>query len=89
MSSDLDAPLRVAPNLVIPAAELTWRFSASGGPGGQHANTANTRVELVFDVAGSQVLNEAQRGRLRGTLGDEVRVVVSDERSQADRKSVV
>lgn len=85
--ADRDA-LRVNPALTIPADELTWRFTASGGPGGQHANTANTRVELVFDVAGSRALNEVQRARLRSKLGDEVRVVVSDERSQARNRSI-
>jgi ribosome-associated protein len=88
MGSESDAPLRVTPTLVIPAAELTWRFTASGGPGGQHANTANTRVELVFDVSGSEVLTEAQRARLRSKLGDEVRVVVSDQRSQARNRAI-
>ena len=53
---DIDSTLKVGRHLAIPPAELEWRFSASGGPGGQHANTANTRVELVFDVAGSAVL---------------------------------
>lgn len=87
MADDPDA-LRVTPSLVIPADELTWRFSASGGPGGQHANTANTRVELVFDVAGSRALNDLQRERLLATLGEEVRVVVSDERSQARNRAI-
>ncbi len=61
---DIDSALRVGRHLVIPPAELEWRFSASGGPGGQHANTANTRVELIFDVAGSAVLGPRQRARL-------------------------
>ncbi len=56
---DIESPLKVGRHLVIPAAELEWRFSASGGPGGQHANTANTRVELIFDVAGSAALAPA------------------------------
>jgi ribosome-associated protein len=88
MPSELDAPLRITPSLTVPAAELSWRFSASGGPGGQHANTANTRVELTFDVAASQVLTESQRARLTSKLGDEVRVVVSDERSQARNRAI-
>src|SRR6516165_6034985 len=45
--------LEVTPSLRIPLDELAWRFSASGGPGGQHANTSNTRVELTWDVASS------------------------------------
>ena len=63
--------------------ELEWRFSASGGPGGQHANTANTRVEVRFDVAGSPSLGPRQRARLLERLGPLVRVVASDERSQS------
>jgi ribosome-associated protein len=80
--------LRVGRHLVIPAAELEWRFSGSGGPGGQHANTANTRVELVFDVTGSSALGPRQRARLLDRLGPVVRVVVSDERSQARNRQL-
>src|SRR5207248_3455733 len=74
--------LRVTRSLSIPADELEWRFSASGGPGGQHANTANTRVEVRFDVARSPSLGPRQRARLLERLGPVVRVVASDERSQ-------
>jgi ribosome-associated protein len=74
--------------LVIPLAELEWRFSSSGGPGGQHANTANTRVELVFDVASSAALGPRQRALLRERLGPTVRVVASDERSQARNRQL-
>jgi ribosome-associated protein len=66
----------------VPLDELEWRFSASGGPGGQHANTANTRAEVRFDVAGSPSLGPRQRARLLERLGPVVRVVASDERSQ-------
>ena len=74
--------LRVTRSLSIPVDELEWRFSGSGGPGGQHANTANTRVELRFDVAASPSLGPRQRERLLGRVGPLVRVVASDERSQ-------
>src|SRR5688500_10370438 len=80
--------LRVSPTLVIPLAELTWRFSRSGGPGGQHANTADTRAEVRFDIAGSPSLGPRQRARLLERLGDEVRVVASDERSQARNREL-
>ena len=76
------AVLRVTPTCVIRMDELDWRFSASGGPGGQHVNTANTRAEVRFDVAGSPSLGPRQRARLLERLGPEVRVVASDERSQ-------
>ena len=74
--------LRVTRSCAIPLDELRWTFSSSGGPGGQHANTANTRVEVRFDVAGSPSLGPRQRDRLLARLGPVVRVVASDERSQ-------
>jgi len=74
--------------LVIPPGELEWRFSASGGPGGQHANTANTRVELIFDIARSGVLGPRQRARLLDKLGVALRIVVTDERSQARNRQL-
>ncbi|MGH9280739.1 MAG: alternative ribosome rescue aminoacyl-tRNA hydrolase ArfB [Acidimicrobiales bacterium] len=76
------ADLRVTRNCRIPLDELEWRFSASGGPGGQHANTANTRAEVRFDVAASPSLGPRQRARLLERFGPVVRVVASDERSQ-------
>ena len=76
------AELRVTRTCRIPLDELEWRFSASGGPGGQHANTANTKAEVRFDVAGSPSLGPRQRARLLERLGPVVRVVASDERSQ-------
>ena len=72
----------------IPLAELDWRFSASGGPGGQHANTANTRAEVIFDVANSPSLGPRQRARLLERLGPVVRVVADDERSQARNRQL-
>jgi ribosome-associated protein len=66
----------------IPDAELEWRFTGSGGPGGQHANTANTRVEVIFDIAASGSLDEPVRQRLLAALGPRVRVVCSTSRSQ-------
>ena len=80
--------LRVSPSCAIPLEELQWRFSASGGPGGQHANTSNTRAEVRFDVAGSPSLGPRQRARLLERLGPEVRVVASDERSQARNRQL-
>jgi ribosome-associated protein len=72
----------------IPIDELEWRFTGSGGPGGQHANTANTRVELRFDVSGSPSLGPRQRARLLDRLGPAVRVVASDERSQTRNRAL-
>jgi len=77
-----EAVLRVTPTCVIRIDELDWRFSASGGPGGQHVNTSNTRAEVRFDIAASPSLGPRQRARLLDRLGPELRVVASDERSQ-------
>jgi ribosome-associated protein len=79
--------LRVTRSLSIPLAELDWRFSAAGGPGGQHANTANTRAEVMFDVAASPSLGPRQRARLLDRLGPVVRVVASSRRSQAQNRA--
>lgn len=78
-----EGDLRVTRNLVIPARELEWRFSRSGGPGGQHVNTSDTRVELRFDIASASTLGPRQRTRLLDAFGDQIRVVASRERSQA------
>jgi ribosome-associated protein len=80
--------LRVSSTLVLPLSELSWRFSRSGGPGGQHANTSDTRAEVRFDIAGSPSLGPRQRARLQERFGDELRVVASDERSQARNREL-
>ena len=80
--------LRVTRTCAIPLSELEWKFTGSGGPGGQHANTANTRAEVRFDVANSPSLGPRQRERLLERLGPVVRVVASDERSQARNRAL-
>jgi ribosome-associated protein len=80
--------LRVTGTCAIPFDELEWRFSGSGGPGGQHANTSNTRVELRFDVARSPSLGPRERTLLLERLGPVVRVVVADTRSQARNREL-
>lgn len=80
--------LHVSRSCAIPLSELRWRFSRSGGPGGQHANTSDTRAEVIFDVAGSPSLGPRQRERLLAKLGPEVRAVASDERSQARNREL-
>lgn len=81
-------PVFVDDRLTVPDAELSWRFSPSGGPGGQHANRANTRVELVWDIAGSTQLTTSQRHRLMEKLGAMLTVIVDDERSQARNRDI-
>ncbi|HEX7522002.1 MAG TPA: alternative ribosome rescue aminoacyl-tRNA hydrolase ArfB [Acidimicrobiia bacterium] len=75
--------IRITPSCAIDAGELEWHFTGSGGPGGQHANTANTRAELRFDIAGSPSLGPRQRARLEARLGPVLRVVATDSRSQS------
>jgi ribosome-associated protein len=74
--------------VTIPAAELTWRYDTPGGPGGQHANRAATRVELSFDVAGSPSLGDTDRNRLVAALGPTVVVTAADSRSQARNREL-
>jgi ribosome-associated protein len=83
-----DSRLVVTDSVRIPRHELVTTFSASGGPGGQHANKAATRVELVFDVESSSAFSDAQRSRVLAKLGPVVRVVADDERSQLRNRSL-
>ena len=67
--------------IVIPAHAIAWRFSRGTGPGGQEVSTTDSRVELVVDLT-AVVASDAVAGRVRGTLGDSLRIVVTTERSQ-------
>jgi ribosome-associated protein len=67
--------------LVIPAGAITWRFSRGTGPGGQGVNTTDSRVELVVDLTALGTSTEVAE-RVRGTLGDSLRIVAGTERSQ-------
>lgn len=80
--------LRVNRTVAIPVSELDVRTGPSGGPGGQHANRAHTRVEVRFDVESSPSLGPRQRARVLERLGPLVRVVADDERSQARNRSL-
>jgi ribosome-associated protein len=85
--------LELTPSLVIPAAELRERFSRSSGPGGQGVNTADSRVELSFDVANSTVLPEWLRARILQRLANRLvdgvlTVAASEHRNQlANRRA--
>lgn len=79
--------VRVDTGLTIPESELSWRFSRSSGPGGQGVNTADSRVELVWDVAGSAVLSPLQREQLLEGLSGRVvdgvlTIAASEHRAQ-------
>ena len=75
--------VRVNRSLAIPLSELTFRFGPSGGPGGQHANKASTRVELRFDVEHSPSLARDSGLVSSSDSGRQVRVVADGNRSQA------
>jgi len=74
--------IRVTRSVVLPLAEIQLRTSRSSGPGGQHAQKSETRVEAVFDVEASTVLSDAQRRRVIAKAGPVLRAVAQDERSQ-------
>jgi len=74
--------IRVSPRLSLPLSEVELRTSRSSGPGGQHAQKTETRVEAVFDVEASATLSDAQKRRLIDRVGPIVRAVAQDERSQ-------
>lgn len=80
--------------VAIPLSELEFRYSTSGGPGGQHANRSATRVTLLFDVVHSPSLTEVMRARLRQTLGSRLdgagvlAIAVQDSRSQHQNRQL-
>jgi ribosome-associated protein len=80
--------IRVTRSLSIPLSEIELRVSRSGGPGGQHANKTETRVEAVFDVAASATLSERQKRRVTERAGAVVRAVARDERSQSRNREL-
>ncbi|WP_432837291.1 alternative ribosome rescue aminoacyl-tRNA hydrolase ArfB [Dactylosporangium sp. CA-092794] len=87
----MDDDLQVTDTIALPRAELMWRFSRSGGPGGQSVNTTDSRVELRFDVAATDALPEPLKNRalerLAGRLVDGVlSIVASEHRSQLQNR---
>jgi ribosome-associated protein len=84
----MDGWLRVTPSCSIDVNELEWRTSRSGGPGGQHANTSDTRVEVRLDIVASPSLGPRQRARLLERLGPVARATASDSRSQARNREL-
>jgi ribosome-associated protein len=83
-----DDLLHVHRGLDLPLAEIDWRATTSGGPGGQHANRTQSRVEVSFDVNASSSLGPRQRARLLARLGPVVRAAASDSRSQARNREL-
>jgi ribosome-associated protein len=74
--------IRVTRSVAVPVTEIELRTSRSSGPGGQHAQKSETRVEAVFDVESSSALSDAQKRRVIAKAGPVLRAVAQDERSQ-------
>ncbi|WP_417220841.1 alternative ribosome rescue aminoacyl-tRNA hydrolase ArfB [Arthrobacter sp.] len=85
--------LDISPQLRIPSSELGWRFSRSSGPGGQHANTSDSRVELIWNIADSKAVSDEQRQLLLSRLGSRLTtgilvVSASEQRSQLRNREI-
>jgi ribosome-associated protein len=78
----------VTRDVALPLSDIDVRVSRSSGPGGQHANVTASRVEAVFDVAGSDALSEAQKKRVMARYGPRVVAVAQDTRSQARNREL-
>jgi ribosome-associated protein len=74
--------IRVTRSVSIPVSEIDLRFSRSGGPGGQHAQRTESRVEALFDVEASESLSDVQKRRVVARAGPVLRAIAQDERSQ-------
>ena len=80
--------IRVTRSVSIPLSEIAFRYSRSSGPGGQHAQKTETRVEALFDVEASSALTDRQKNRVVRKAGPVLRAVAQDERSQARNREL-
>ena len=80
--------IRVTRSVSIPLSEIAFRYSRSSGPGGQHAQKSETRVEALFDVEASASLTDRQKHRVVRKAGAVLRAVAQDERSQARNREL-
>ena len=80
--------IRVTRSVSIPLSEIGFRTSRSSGPGGQHAQKSETRVEALFDVEASSALTDRQKHRVVRKAGPVLRAVAQDERSQARNREL-
>jgi ribosome-associated protein len=80
--------IQVTRTVAIPVSDVELRFSRSSGPGGQHAQKTETRVEAIFDVEASSALTPTQKARVRRRAGSVLRAVAQDERSQARNREL-
>ncbi len=74
--------------MTLPVAEIELRFSRSSGPGGQHAQRSETRVEAILDVEASDALTPAQKRRVIARAGPVLRAIAQDERSQSRNREL-
>jgi ribosome-associated protein len=93
--ADETTVLQINDSLWIPRAELTYRATRSGGPGGQHVNTTSSRVELAWDVGASPSLTDEQRALVQGKLANRINsegvllLTSSESRSQHQNRETV
>jgi ribosome-associated protein len=80
--------IRVTRSVVLPLAEVELQASRSSGPGGQHAQKAETRIVAVFDVGASNALTPTQKRRVVARAGPVLRAVAQDERSQSRNREL-
>ena len=80
--------IRVTRSVVLPLAEIDFRFSRSSGPGGQHAKSRRRASRRVFDVEASQALTDVQKRRVVARAGPTIRAVAQDERSQSRNREL-
>jgi ribosome-associated protein len=80
--------IRVTRSVTLPVAEVDFRTSRSSGPGGQHAQKSETRVEALFDIEASTALTETQKRRVLAKTGPVLRATAQDERSQLRNKEL-
>ena len=80
--------IRVTRSVVLPLAEVELQYSRSSGPGGQHAQKSETRVEAILDVESTSALTDAQKRRVVAKAGPVIRAVAQDERSQSRNREL-
>jgi len=85
--------LKITKTLVIPSNEIKWRFSRSSGPGGQNVNKIESRVEIIFNLEDSKVLNDYQKEILKRNLKNKLvnntlRLAVQEHRNQLSNRQL-
>jgi ribosome-associated protein len=84
----MDDPMPIGRYAAVPLSEISIRASRSSGPGGQHANVTESRIEASLDVASSTSFSEEQRTRIIARVGPRVAAVAQDERSQSRNREL-